>query len=150
MTAIILIAFLAFTSAPEHKDTPEATGSITEVTGSITEVESLATGEVVELGHGLGTFTVTAYCACPNCCGAYAADRPDGVVYGAIGEPLTPYYSIAVDPNVIALGDTVTINGQEYKAQDTGGGVKGNHIDIYMDDHEAAIEWGVQYLEVYN
>lgn len=106
------------------------------------------TGEVVELGRSMGTFTVTAYCGCSQCCGAYAEGRGD-VVTGAIGEPLTANYSIAVDPNVIALGSTVTINGQEYKAQDTGGAIKGNRIDMYFDNHADAVEFGVQYMEVY-
>lgn len=119
------------------------------VTGSVTEVTTEeATGEITEVGHSLGTFTITAYCGCSECCGAYAEGRGD-VVYGAIGEPLTANYSIAVDPNVIGFGETVMINGQQYKAQDTGGLIKGNRIDIYMDDHEEALKWGVQYIEVY-
>ena len=112
------------------------------------ECQHEATGEITELGQSMGTFTITAYCGCSECCGAYAEGRGD-VVYGAIGEPLTANYSIAVDPNVIGFGETVMINGQQYKAQDTGGLIKGNRIDIYMDDHEEAIKWGVQYIEVY-
>lgn len=112
------------------------------------ECQYEATGSITELGQYVGTFTVTAYCGCSQCCGAYAEGRGD-VVTGAIGEPLTSNYSIAVDPNVIALGSTVTINGQEYKAQDTGGLIKGNRIDMYFDNHAEAVEFGVQYMEVY-
>jgi 3D (Asp-Asp-Asp) domain-containing protein len=112
------------------------------------ECQYETTGEVIELGQYVGTFTVTAYCGCSECCGAYAEGRGD-VVTGAIGEPLSANYSIAVDPNVIALGSTVTINGQEYKAQDTGGAIQGNRIDMYFDNHAEAVEFGVQYMEVY-
>lgn len=40
-------------------------------------------------------------------------------------------HTIAVDPNVIPLGSEVLINGHEYVAEDIGGAVKGNVIDIY-------------------
>ena len=155
--AVILIGLCFFTGEPEtepHRadnciecqiDTTEVTGNVVEVTGSITEV---TTEEPVVESNYLGTFCVTAYCGCSECCGAYAEGRGD-VVPGAIGEPLTANYSIAVDPNVIPLGSTVTINGQEYKAQDTGGLIKGNRLDMYFDNHEDAIQFGVQYMEVY-
>lgn len=40
-------------------------------------------------------------------------------------------HTIAVDPSVIPLGSEVLINGHEYVAEDIGGAVKGNVIDIY-------------------
>ena len=148
--AVILISLCLIGAEPEaepHRadNCIECQIDTTEVTGSITEV---TTEEIVVESNYLGTFCVTAYCGCSECCGAYAEGRGD-VVTGAIGEPLTAGYSIAVDPNVIPLGSTVTINGQEYKAQDTGGLIKGNRLDMYFDNHEDAIQFGVQYMEVY-
>ena len=90
----------------------------------------------------LGNFKLTAYCKCSLCCGKWAYDRPDGIVYGAIGEELKEGYSIAVDPNVIPYRTEVIINGKTYKAQDCGGAIKGNRIDIYMTDHKSALEFG--------
>jgi len=50
---------------------------------------------------------------------------------------------IAVDPKVIPLGTEVYIDGLGwYRAEDTGGLIKGKRIDIYMDDIESALEWG--------
>lgn len=98
--------------------------------------------------RSLGYFTITAYCACSQCCGAYAENRGD-VVTGALGVELIPNYSIAVDPSVIGFYDVVYINGQPYEAHDTGGAIKGNRIDIYMGDHQAAINWGVRTIEVF-
>lgn len=97
----------------------------------------------------LGEFTITAYCACAKCCGIWASKRPDGIVYGASGVELTPGYSIAVDPTVIPYGTIVSLDGKEYIAQDCGGAIKGNKIDLYMATHEEAVEWGKQYHDVY-
>lgn len=97
----------------------------------------------------LGEFKLTAYCSCEKCCGIWAYNRPDGIVYGAIGEELKENYSIAVDPNVIPYRSEVIINGKTYKAQDCGGAIKGNRIDVYFEDHNDALEFGVQYKEVF-
>lgn len=146
MYIIILIGLLMATSKDINTyDTSQVTGSITEVT---TEEEYITTGEVVEIGYDMGEFTLTAYCGCSQCCGAYAEGRGD-VVTGAIGVPLIANYSIAVDPNVIAFNEVVIINGQEYIAHDTGSAIKGNRIDVYFDKHEDAIQFGVQYANVY-
>ncbi|MFR5613204.1 MAG: 3D domain-containing protein [[Clostridium] innocuum] len=40
-------------------------------------------------------------------------------------------HTIAVDPDVIPLGSKVLIDGHVYVAEDVGGAVKGNVIDIY-------------------
>jgi 3D (Asp-Asp-Asp) domain-containing protein len=97
----------------------------------------------------LGNFKLTAYCSCSLCCGKWANNRPNGVVYGAIGEELKEGYSIAVDPTVIPYRTEVIINGHTYKTQDCGGAIKGNSIDVYFEDHNDALEFGVQYAEVY-
>ena len=102
----------------------------------------------------LGEFRLTAYCSCELCCGKWALNRPvdkDGneIVYGAIGEKLSEGYSIAVDPSIIPYRTEVIINGHTYKAQDCGGAIKGNRIDIYFEDHQAALNFGVQYAEVF-
>ena len=97
----------------------------------------------------LGEFKLTAYCSCEKCCGIWAYNRPNGIVYGAIGEELKENYSIAVDPDVIPYRSEVIINGKTYKAQDCGGAIKGNRIDVYMNDHNDALKFGVQYAEVF-
>jgi 3D (Asp-Asp-Asp) domain-containing protein len=91
----------------------------------------------------LGEFKVTHYCPCPKCCGEWA----DGVTY--TGTVATEGRTIAVDPDVIPLGTVVVIDGQEYTAEDIGGAIQGSRIDIYMDSHQAALEAGVKYEEVF-
>lgn len=97
----------------------------------------------------LGNFKLTAYCSCPICCGEWAYKRPGGVVYGAIGEELVEGYSIAVDPSIIPYRTEVIINGRTYKAQDCGGAIKGNRIDVYFENHNEALKFGIQYAEVF-
>lgn len=102
----------------------------------------------------LGEFVLTAYCPCENCCGQYGVNRPvdengDIIVYGAYGQRLEAGVSIATDPNVIDFDRSVEINGKIYRAHDTGGTINGNKIDIYMGNHDEAVEFGVQYADVY-
>ena len=58
--------------------------------------------------------------------------------------------TIAVDPNVIPLGTRVYVVGYGYAiAEDTGGAVKGNIIDLYMDSYVDCINWGRRNVTVY-
>lgn len=92
--------------------------------------------------QSLGTFKLTAYCACEKCCGIWA----NGITY--TGTEATADRTIAVDPSVIPLGSTIYINGQPYIAEDIGGAIKGNRIDIFFPTHNEALQFGVQYAEV--
>lgn len=102
----------------------------------------------------LGEFKLTAYCSCEKCCGKWALNRPKDengkdIVYGSTGEVLIAGRSIAVDPKVIPYGSQVEIGGRTYTAQDCGGAIKGNRIDVYFDSHQDALEFGVQHAEVF-
>lgn len=61
--------------------------------------------------------------------------------------------TIAVDPNVIPLGTKVYVSGYGLAiAADTGGAIKGNIIDVFLNTNEECISWGrrnvtVQILE---
>lgn len=57
--------------------------------------------------------------------------------------------TIAVDPNVIPLGSKVYIEGIGYRiAEDTGGAIKGNIIDLFMGSESECIEFGRQNLKI--
>ena len=104
--------------------------------------------------ESLSEFKLTAYCSCSKCCGDWANNRPtdehgNEIVIGSTGAVLQAGLSIAVDKNVIPYGSVVLINGKEYIAHDCGGAIKGNRIDVYFDDHQKALEFGVQYAEVF-
>jgi len=92
----------------------------------------------------LGKFKITHYCACQKCCGANA----QGIT--ASGKKVEEGKTIAVDTKVIKMGSKVLIDGYgEYEAQDTGSAIKGNIIDVYVADHNQALQMGVQYKDVY-
>lgn len=96
----------------------------------------------------IGTFRCTAYCSCAKCCGKWASKQDPNHIKGARGVDLVSGYSIAVDPKVIPLGSTVYIDGKEYRADDTGGAIKGNRIDVYFNNHSTAVSYAVQKHEV--
>lgn len=60
------------------------------------------------------------------------------------------YSSIAVDPSVIPLGTKLYVEGYGYAiAEDTGGAIKGNTIDVFFDTAAECTQWGVKYVNVY-
>ena len=94
-------------------------------------------------------FTVTSYCSCRICCGAYSPEVTGRPAHTATGTEPQEGRTIAVDPSVIPYGSHVVIEGfGTYIAEDCGGGVKGNHIDMYFENHEDAIKFGRRQLYV--
>lgn len=94
-------------------------------------------------------FKVTHYCGCSKCCGAYS-DGSESIAYGASGERLEAFVSVAVDPSVIPLGTVLhDAEGRLYRAEDTGSGIKGNRIDLFVGDHQEAINMGIREMELY-
>ena len=111
-------------------------------------LEAKARREQAEAYEALGAYryigecTITTYCPCAECCGRLA----DGTT--ATGLPAGPGI-VAVDPDVIPLGSTVIIDGMKYLAADTGSGVEGLHIDIFLASHEETVAHGVRTAEVW-
>ena len=96
----------------------------------------------------LGEFTLTAYCPGRCCCGVWANG------YTATGTLATEGRTIAVDPKVIPYGTRVLLiwpdgTQHSYIAEDCGGGVNGNHIDVFFNDHQTARVFGVQSAMAY-
>ena len=90
----------------------------------------------------LGEYTLTAYCPCSICCG-----KTNGIT--ATGTKATANHTIAVDPRKIPYGTELVINGEKYVAEDCGGAIKGNHIDIFFNTHSEALAFGKQKSHVY-
>lgn len=103
--------------------------------------------EIEPVLEELGEFRLTAYCACRKCCGKDPGDFGYGVT--ASGVVVEAGRTIAVDSSVIPLGSEIVIDGHTYVAEDTGSAIKGNRIDIYFDTHQEALNFGVQYADIY-
>ena len=58
--------------------------------------------------------------------------------------------AIAVDPSVIPLGTKVYVEGYGFAtAEDTGGNIKGNTIDVYKNSESECLNWGVRNVTIY-
>lgn len=118
------------------------------------DYEPIETVEVVEEVKPI-EFRVTAYCSCPICCGEWAYNRPkdksgNEIVVGASGDRLQAGVS-AASPlpfgSQIDLGELGTVVIHDRTA-DWIVEKHGTHIiDIYMDNHDVAKEFGVKYIE---
>ena len=128
MIAAIAIAILG--SAIDHELDRMPTG------GHRPTAESGAA--VVEDEPQTMTMTATAY--------SWGCGNGDG--YTATMTPVREGV-IAVDPEVIPLGTQVEIVGLGmFSAEDRGGLIKGNRVDIFMPSRGEALEYGRQMVEV--
>ncbi len=102
----------------------------------------------------LGEYRLTAYCGCSKCCGKWGENRPTDangkpIVYTANQTIAKEGVTVAADINVLPYGTKIIIDGHQYIVQDRGGSIQGNRIDIYFESHQAALEFGVQYKEIF-
>lgn len=138
----IPICYMTYTSRPSKTYAIQESKPIQAETVSYSpEVKTIEKTEPPR--EYLGTFEITAYCACGKCCDG----SDDGLTYTET--VATEGRTIAVDPNVIPLGSIVEINGVNYVAEDIGGAIKSNRIDIFFNSHSDAREFGRQYLDVF-
>ena len=104
---------------------------------------------LIEKAERLDDVVVTFYCceARPHICGT-----GNGIT--ATGTKVHPNLTCAVDPKVIPLGSEVMVDFGEgdlvyLVAEDTGGAIRGNHIDIAVPLHSDALAMGVKNATVY-
>ncbi len=93
-------------------------------------------------------FKATAYCSCERCCDKDPSDEWYGIT--ASGKRAR-WGTVAVDRRVIALGSKLRIEGYPdtiFRAEDVGGAIKGNHIDVWFPSHREALKFGVQRIVI--
>ena len=101
--------------------------------------------DISRVGQEPVLFTITAYCSCRICCGNYSPEVTGRESRTSTGTIPQSGRTIAVDPTVIPYGTSVHIDGMgDYIAEDCGGMVDNNHIDVYFSTHEEAVQFGVQ------
>ncbi len=95
----------------------------------------------------------TAYDLSFESCGKYP-DHPEyGITYS--GTQARPGV-IAVDPRVIKLGSKLYVESMDRmpdygfaKAEDTGSAIKGNRVDLFIENRSQALRYGVRTVKVY-
>ena len=145
MASVALLALVIRAGAdslPEDKPPAQAeTGTAIVAPEPVEEPENeLIEAALLASAHRLDDVTVTHYDCCVECCG-----KTDGIT--ASGVRATPGVTVAVDPAVIPLGADVLVDYGDgeicyYRADDTGSGVVGNHIDLCVADHQTAVQLG--------
>jgi len=89
-------------------------------------------------GTYLGNFTLTAYCNCAQCCGTAGNLTASGTV---------PTAGHTVAMAGVPFGTQLSINGSIYTVEDLG--TPYGHVDIFFDNHADALNFGLQYADVY-
>lgn len=140
LAIVVIFAFivfiwwlLSFPQAPENNEV-----EITQIVeNSVESVEETTEPQYIEK-----QMTVTAYCPCVKCC-----NKTDGIT--ASGKKAKQGRTVAVDPRYIHYGTKIIIDGHTYISEDCGGAIKGDRLDIFFDDHNSALEFGVKKINVY-
>lgn len=106
-----------------------------------TSAENSTAGDRLESASGkyLGNFKLTAYCNCAVCCGRWAG--------GPTASGKMPVQGRTIATGVLPFGTKLNIGGKIYTVEDRG--TPYGHIDIYMERHAEAEEFGVRYADVY-
>lgn len=106
-----------------------------------TSAENSTAGDRLESASGkyLGNFKLTAYCNCAVCCGRWAG--------GPTASGKMPVQGRTIATGVLPFGTKLNIGGKIYTVEDCG--TPYGHIDIYMERHADAEEFGVRYADVY-
>ena len=119
---------------------------ITEPVNKIVQVQKKVTSRGSTLprttasSNGGTTYKITAYCPCSKCCG-----KTNGIT--ASGTKATAGRTVAASSK-FAFGTKLNIGGHIYTVEDRGGAINGNKIDIFVNTHSEALQWGVRYLTV--
>ena len=94
--------------------------------------------EMLAKAEYLGTFKLTAYCNCARCCGTAGNATASGVM---------PTSNHTVAMGGIEFGTKLLINGTVYTVEDRG--TPYGHVDIFMDSHSEALQFGMGSADVY-
>lgn len=129
-------------SEGSYEDTEESESSDQSYTEDSESSDSSQTSESESssssLGTYLGTFTLTAYCNCAQCCGTAGNLTASGTV---------PTAGRTVAMAGVPFGTQLLINGTVYTVEDLG--TPYGHVDIYCSSHSEALAFGLQSAEVY-
>ena len=116
---------------------PEESGQ--ETGGDSESVETAEYGCDPVLTY-IGNWTITFYCPCEICCGQWATGCT------ASGVAATEWHTVATD--MFPFGTELYVDGLGYfVVEDTG--VSGEWLDVFVNDHQQALDLGMQTRDVY-
>lgn len=108
------------------------------------EYKTIKTKVRVKKKKYLGKFYITHYCPCSKCCGV------GGGKVTASGTRPTAGRTVGVNPKLIPYGTHLKVGKTRgYVAEDTGGGIGWNHLDIFCNSHAEALSKGVGWEKVW-
>ncbi|MCY6355705.1 ubiquitin-like domain-containing protein [Clostridium sp. ZS2-4] len=122
------------------------------------KVVAMGTLKTVKLSRGNFSYSskirmrATAYTSSFKDTGKRPGDRGFGVTASGTKTKRNSdgYSTVAVDPRIIPLGTKLYIEGYGFAiAEDTGGAIKGNKIDLYFNSDSQVYRFGVRYVDVY-
>lgn len=149
-TALVLTSFAGArledagsVNGPPMQETPSA--AFQGPSGTLSETETVPEPEPEWIEA-----VATAYCSCEICCGEWALNRPNGIVYTASGAEAVQGVTIAADWSIYPPGTVLFVEGLgEMVVQDRGGAIQGQKIDVYFESHDDALQFGRQNVRFY-
>ena len=92
----------------------------------------------------LGEYTISFYCDCPICTKTAKGSKT------TTGTKPKEGVTIACDGKTLKMGDIVYVESVGVRiCEDKGSAIKGNRIDVYMDNHDIANKMGIRKVNVY-
>ncbi|MDD3251440.1 MAG: 3D domain-containing protein [Lachnospiraceae bacterium] len=118
-------------------------GETTVSTDPVSEAQASETqdSEQGRKGRSLGMFTTTGYCNCTACSSGH------NLTYS--GTVPKASHTISADLSLYPIGTKLMIDDIIYTVEDMGSSVNGKWIDIYYDNHDAAVAHGMKSQEVF-
>lgn len=148
LAALIAGVALVISAKAAEKPTTPPSSAITD-NGRLSGDDTPAQEPLrLDQAHVLEGVVITHYDVCSKCCG-----KTNGIT--ASGAHATPYSTVAVDPSVIPLGAVLLVDYgdgvglRRYRAEDTGGAIKGNRIDLCVGSHAEAQQLGRRTATIY-
>lgn len=151
LLAVVLLVLALFPRAEAREQEKAAPARVLRAEPEAAENERIEAALLARAAR-IENVKVTHYCVCETCCGKTPEDPAYGIT--ASGLRATPGVSVGVDPDVIPLGADVLVDYGDgelhyYRADDTGSGVTGAHIDLCVGSHEEALQAGVRTATVW-
>lgn len=122
-------------------ENPKEEGPPNAIDGTIREVYVEALRKQEPILEEIGTYKLTFYCPCYSCSEGWGHQTSSGA---------TCQEGVTVACGILPPGTEIYIEGYGRRVvQDTGGSVRGKHIDIFMESHSECLIHGEKYAKVY-